>query len=482
MNVEMSLEEIINAGESQYFDRKSSKIHINKLAETIIAFANADGGTIAIGVEDGKIVGINSQGNIKINDFIQCSFDKCIPAIKVNHQFMDVVKENSNKDRILLINIEPSIDKIHKTISDEVFLRVGDENKKLNFDQRLNLEYDKGERLFEDKIIEECTMEDLDMDVLKSYAEAVKYSGSDYERLLYARGLARRSKEGPRITAAAVLLFAENPSIFLPNARIRFFRYEGSSAEVGVGMNIIKQELIEGPLSKQIEMMKNVVKAQLREFTALSPLNGKFITVPEYPEFAWQEGIINAITHRAYNIQGDDTKVFMYDDRLEIKSPGKFPNIVNKDNIRDVRYSRNPRIARVLTELGWVRELGEGVKRIYKEMKEYFLDEPIYDEPNYSVLLVLRNNIVTRRQRRTERVNDLIDIDWNSFSDNEKKAIEMAYSTEKLYTKEVADIIKRSSTYARNLLNSLVNKGVLKKVASSTTDPHQYYVFREAER
>lgn len=480
MNIKMSLEEIINTGEGQYFDRKSSKIQINKLVETIIAFANADGGEIAIGIEDGKLVGINNQGNIKVNDFIQCSFDKCIPAIKASHEYINIVKDNGTDDRILIIHIEPSIDKVHKTISDEVYLRVGDENKKLNFEQRLNLEYDKGERLFEDKIVENCTMEDLDLDVLKSYAEAVKYTGSDYEKLLYARGLARRSKEGAKITVAAVLLFAENPSIFLPNARVRFFRYEGSSAEVGVGMNIIKQEMIEGPLPKQIEMLKHVVKAQLREFTTLNPLNGKFITIPEYPEFAWQEGIINAITHRAYNIQGDDTKVFMYDDRLEIKSPGKFPNIVNKENIRDVRYSRNPRIARVLTELGWVRELGEGVKRIYKEMKEYFLDDPIYDEPSYSVSLLLKNNIMTRRQRRTERVNYLIDIDWNKFTDNEKKAIEMAYSTEKLYTKDFAELIKRSSTYARTVLNGLADKGILKKVASSTTDPHQYYVFKEA--
>ncbi|MEQ8199439.1 MAG: ATP-binding protein [Clostridiaceae bacterium] len=142
--------------------------------------------------------------------------------------------------------------------------------------------------------------------------------------------------------------------------------------------------------------------------------------------------MINAVTHRAYNIQGDDIKVFMYDDRLEIRSPGKFPNIVNKNNIAEVRYSRNPRIARVLTELGWVRELGEGVKRIYKEMKEYFLDEPIYNEANYSVELILRNNVLTRRQRRTERVNSLIDVDWNKLSDYEKKAIEMAYSREKL--------------------------------------------------
>lgn len=94
-------------------------------------------------------------------------------------------------------------------------------------------------------------------------------------------------------------------------------------------------------------------------------------------------------------------------------------------------------------------------------------------------MLVLKNNNITRRQRRRERVNDLIGIEWNSFTENDKKAIEMAYSTEKLYTKQFAEIINKSSTYARKLLNGLVDKGVLKKVASSTTDPQQYYVFKE---
>jgi toxin-antitoxin system, toxin component, fic family len=122
--------------------------------------------------------------------------------------------------------------------------------------------------------------------------------------------------------------------------------------------------------------------------------------VPEYPEFAWLEGIVNAVTHREYAMSGSYIKVSMYDDRLEIESPGKLPNIVTLENIKETRYSRNPRISRVLTEFGWVRELNEGVNRIYKEMADYFLDAPDYTEPKESVRLVLRNNIVMRRKRQ----------------------------------------------------------------------------------
>lgn len=85
-------------------------------------------------------------------------------------------------------------------------------------------------------------------------------------------------------------------------------------------------------------------------------------------KFIMKNGTLNAVTHREYAMSGSYIKVSMYDDRLEIKSPGKLPNIVTVDNIQETRYSRNPRISRVLTGFGWVRELNEGVKRIYSDI------------------------------------------------------------------------------------------------------------------
>ncbi|TCL38873.1 ATP-dependent DNA helicase RecG [Anaerospora hongkongensis] len=461
--------------ESQYFDRKSAGIALAKLAEAIVAFANADGGTIAIGIKDKQFEGINSQGNTRINDFIQCGFDKCRPSVKSTYEFADVTKPNGKADQILFLHIEADKERVHETESGEVFLRVGDESKRLNYEQRLSLEYDKGSRLYEDEIIADCRMDDLDVEALTEFGKAVEFAGQEWEQLLYARGFARRSDSGPRITAAGVLLFAQNPTVFLPSARIRFIRYEGSHAEVGTAMDVIKQEYIEGPLTKLLNRAKDIVGAQLRTFTALNPLDGKFISISEYPPFAWQEGVVNAVTHRAYNIHGEDIRIVMFDDRLEILSPGKFPNVVNKNNIREVRYSRNPRIARALTEMGWVRELNEGVKRIYKEMNQYFLDEPVYDEPNQSVLLVLKNNIVTRRKRRTERINALISAEWSSLSADEKRALEMAYSKDRMTTRDLAELLDRSAPYARKILTGLEQRSLLQKTASASTDPQQYY-------
>lgn len=131
----------------------------------------------------------------------------------------------------MLLHIEASKDRTHKNQSDEVFLRVGDEDKKLSFEQRLQMEYDKGERSFEDKIIPECTLDDLDDQVLDNYQLAVNYGGDDILKLLKARGFANPKNDDVQITNAGVLLFAKYPTTFLPNARVRFIKYEGSKAE-----------------------------------------------------------------------------------------------------------------------------------------------------------------------------------------------------------------------------------------------------------
>ncbi len=480
IDAKLTLEYLLSPGaEGQYFDRKSANIKPKQLAETIVAMANADGGVIAVGIQDRQLQGVNAQGNTKVNDFLQCAFDQCKPSVRMTPEFLDIVKASGEADRLLLLHIEADKERVHATTADEVYLRVGDESKKLDYEQRRNLEYDRGSRLYEDELIADFRQEDLDLQAVQEYAKAVGFGSEDWLQLLRARRFLRTTGEGERFTVTGVLLFAKLPTSFLPSARIRFIRYEGNQAEVGTAMNVIRQEYIEGPLVKVLNRAKEVVAAQLREFTALNPADGKFLTVPEYPPFAWLEGIVNAVTHRAYNLHGDDIRIMMYDDRLEILSPGRFPHVVNKNNIREVRYSRNPQLARALTELGWVRELNEGVKRIYQEMQSYFLDEPVYDEPNHSVLLVLKNNIIMRRRRRVERIGALISTEWGGLNPYEKRVMEIAFRKEQLTTKELAELLGRSVPYTRKTLAVLEEKGLLEKYASSQNDPYQYYMLKE---
>lgn len=372
----LTLEYLSNEKEGQYLDRKSARIKPSDIARHIVAFANANGGVLAIGIEDnGEITGFNNKDSKSINDFLNVPFSSCKGRLKVEHEIRKVTID-SKQDSILLLFIEPSEDAVIKTSDDKVYLRVGDKSKLLNHEQVTQLEYDKGERIFEDIIVEDSSIDDVDLQLLQQYKEKLGTSLS-YEEILDARGLLKKG----HLTNAGILLFAKHPTKFLPNARLRLLKFDGTRFETGQRLNIIKEINYEDAIPKIIQKVKNAITLQLREFQYLDE-NGVFKVIPEYPEFAWFEGIVNSLTHRNYSIMGDHIRVSLYDDRLEILSPGKLPNIVTLDNMLNTRYSRNPRIARVLGEFGWVKELNEGVKRIYDEMQMYFLKSPTYSEPN----------------------------------------------------------------------------------------------------
>ena len=200
-----------------------------------------------------------------------------------------------------------------------------------------------------------------------------------------------------------------------------------------------------------------------------------FQNVPEYPEFSWLEGVVNAVTHREYGMSGSYIKITMFDDRLEIRSPGKLPNIVNIDNIQITRYSRNPRIARVLTEFGWVRELNEGVKRIFSDMKDSYLDPPEYSEPEQTVRLILKNNIAIRSIRQRGKIADSIgEAVWNNLDDMERKILTYMASHKKVTTSELAELVERSGRTVGVRLKHLIELNVIKR-NGALTDPKQTY-------
>ena len=275
-------------------------------------------------------------------------------------------------------------------------MRIGDKTRELKGTDLRNLEYSKNTRHYEDECNTDAEICDLDEKLIADYKHRIGAENLSTYQVLKARGFIRKIHGEDKLTNAAVLLFASTVTQFFSNCRIRFIRYDGTSAEVGTRMNIIKDVNIEEPLPRLIEKAKQFLSIQLREFTSLDPQTGLFRTQPEYPEFAWLEGIVNAVTHREYAMTGDYIRVTMYDDRLEIYSPGKLPNLVTVCNIQNTRFSRNPQIARVLTEFGLVRELNEGVKRIYLDMEEQNLDSPIYIESDQSVTLILKNDIEKR--------------------------------------------------------------------------------------
>lgn len=473
-------EKLLDIPEGKTFDRKSAKYDLNKLANILIAFANADGGTVVLCIADKKFEGINMLFDQKKNDIYQIGTQRIIPALKIDIQRENIINIQGKGDEILLLTVLPADEKLYSNKKDEVFLRIGDETHKVTYEERKNLEFDKGIRGYESQVVEDALLDDLDDDVVSEYKEMYGFDGKNIWKLLFPKGLAKRLKKGNiityKLTVAGVLLLSKYPTAFIPGARIRFIRYEGREALTGTDMNIVKQERIEGPLTKMLERVSEIIEAQLRTFSALDAKTGKFIDVPEYPKGAWIEGIVNAVTHRGYNYTGDDIRILMFDDRLEIHSPGGLPAVVTPENIRKTHYSRNPYVARALTDFGWVREFGEGVDRIYKDMNELFLDDPIYEVDDNSVNLILKNNIVMRSFRKNNELQSKIGEDWSSLNFIEKAAISYAYEKGSVRTKELSNIIDDYSINSvRNALKHLTKIGIFERVATSPTSPNQYY-------
>lgn len=300
------------------------------------------------------------------------------------------------------------------------------------------------------------------------------------EQILKARGFLREKEGRLHLTKSGMLLFGKNPSIYLPSARVRVLKFEGTEFQVGTEMNIVKDRTFDSCLYKIIEQARDFINSQLREFTHLN-LEGIFETIPEYPEFAWYEGLVNAVTHRDYSNSGEYITIKLFDDRLEIASPGKLGGFVTLETMKTKRYSRNPQIARVLNELGIVRELNEGVKRIYSEMESFFLKDPIYSEPdNNSVLLVLENNIITRSKRREESLarKEEIKNEWNNLSYAEKRVLQAISDKGEITSEETAELIDRSKPTAVKLLNKLIDLKLIAWTGTSKSDIYGKYILK----
>ena len=147
-------------------------------------------------------------------------------------------------------------------------------------------------------------------------------------------------------------------------------------------MNVIKDVIFEGRILDQVQQAVDYIKIQMKERTYLGK-DAVFVTEEEYGEFVRTEIVVNAATHRDYAIMGTDIQIKMFDDRLEVDSPGSFAGMVKKENIRYTHFSRNPKIAAFLKDYGFVKEYGEGVDRMCRELNAIGLPDPVFDNNTF---------------------------------------------------------------------------------------------------
>jgi len=275
--------------EDQWFDRKSARIKARKLAEALIGFANADGGTVVVGLHDGSVEGTRHLLRHR-NELLQTSLTFTEPAVQARTVLYPCVNSRGEADELLVFDVLPGTT-VHASVRDEVFLRVGDETRRLTFAQRRELLYDRGQTAFETEP-SGMSVHATDPHLLADYAGRLGHP--DGLRLLRVRGLA----VGDDLTMAGCLLFAEHPEQVLPNAHIRVSRFRGTERGTGSRQNLAEDIRVEGPIP-------HAVLAARRHITAWQPRRralgrrGAFEDIALVPEDAWLEGVVNAAVHTA---------------------------------------------------------------------------------------------------------------------------------------------------------------------------------------
>ena len=464
----MTIAEILAMNEKQIFDRKSILIKPADLSDTLCAFANADGGTVAIGISDKKrrIEGVdNYQG--QLNDILRVPIDFCNPTVPVITEMVDCVNSKGKPDHVLLMHIEAS-PQFHANQADEAFVRVGDKNKKLDFNDRLTLMYAKGVRYYEDEPVADATIDDLDLDFVREYCRRIGYTKSPEEYVCENKKFVTLKDGKEQVSVAAILLFGKNPQLFFPRAYIRFIRYDGTEAKVGKDMNVIKDKIFEGRILEQVEQAVEFIKIQMKEKTYLGH-DGIFVTEEEYNEFIRTEIVVNAATHRDYGIKGTDIQIKMFDDRLEVDSPGTFAGMVKKENIRYTHFSRNPKIAAFLKDYGYVKEYGEGVDRMCKELAAIGLPAPVFNNSTF----ILKTTVTSSSYKQLSIENQKkAEID-EKHSDKAQNVAELE-KNRPLKEPKVANLRENSQKIAESEENRPIKE-------SDTTDSSKKLPIKEAK-
>ena len=428
------------------------------MADAAIGLANAEGGVIVVGLSNRVVEGIDRHRG-QLNGWQQSTIDFTVPRVPAASRLVDCVDARGEPDRLFVLDVDAS-EVVHANQRDEVFLRVGDENRKLSFDQRRELMFDKGQATYETTVVPDASPEDLDANLLDSYASAVRHT--DPFRLLQARGLVTRHGA---LTVGALVLFGLEPQARYPEAIVRVLRYHGTERGTGSRQQLLDDLRCDGPIPVLLFNAQQAISERVPSRRVLGP-DGRFEQIGIVPRDAWMEALVNAVVHRSYSMMGDHIRVEIFDDRIEVESPGRFPGLVDPtDPLAVTRFARNPRIARVCADLRFGEELGEGIRRMFEEMRLAGLADPIYHQTSGSVRVTLLSTPVDRslEARLPRGARDLA-----------RHVREAGRAS----TGELVQTSGQSRPVVIRQLKALEEAGVVQWVGNSPRDPRAYWKLR----
>lgn len=382
-------DQIIALEEGHYLDVKRQEIKPSKLSETVSAFANTSGGEVFIGVAEDKAGTVKTRRWDGFEDMEAANAHFAVLNALTNlgnhysAKFVSCPGSPSHPGYLLQITVQKTKD-IVKATDGLAYVRRNAQNLRVESEEALNrLKLDKGIVTFEDETVPIPTNVITNSVVMLNFALSVVPSAEPAE---WASSQFLVSADKP--TVAGTLLFSDEPQAALPKrSGIKLYRYKTSSDEGSRETLAFDPVSIEGCIYNQIRDAVNSSKSLIEGLKRLG-VNGLEDVV--YPDETLHEIVTNAVLHRDYSI-ASDIHIRLYDNRIEVESPGRLPGHVTRDNILREQSARNPKIVRLINKFPNPpnKDVGEGLNTAFQAMKKLRLRDPIIEERENSVVVVI---------------------------------------------------------------------------------------------
>jgi predicted HTH transcriptional regulator len=419
--------------ESKLLEFKSRVTDFLPLIKTSIAFANAAGGRIIIGVDDKTRAIIGATGNDRIriqDDFPNSLYDSVAPNI-----IPQIYERNFADKIVIVIEIPASPRKPYflKSVgtANGTYVRVGSSTRKANQEYIEDLIREAQRITFDEENLHQ-SKDVLSQELLRQlYGKNVTQN-----RLLADKVLTQQiaNKELIAPTVAGILMFTEQPHNYLPEALIRCTQFRGTE-----GRDIIRTEEIIGNINQQSITTMNLLKAWLATDYKLQGV--QLMGQLPVPETALREAIFNALLHRKYTIPGA-IKIAVFEDRLEVFSPGCFPGLVDINNLGDgITYLRNPILVRLAHRMHLVETLGSGIRLMFESCYKAGIRAPEFHEEGDFVKVVF-----------------YFQPDIEQHKSNYESIILILQKSKQTTAAEIANYLKVSHNTAIRKLNQLVKE------------------------
>jgi len=371
---------LIKNGEDSTVEFKLENVNAESLAQEIVAFANVEGGTIILGVDDsGNIVGITRRD---LEEWVTTICRQSIepPIIPVIKKVVIDDRECEAPAKQLLAVIIPKSYSVVSTKRGQYFIRVGSTKQQPTTAELARLFQQRRLIAADEAPVPVAGVDDLDLSAINRYFLRLAQSELTVDntqlllRELINTGIMVETPDGIFPTLAGILAFGKLPQRFFPSYEIRASAYTSSSFD----SDVIDQKDIQGQLADMINGAIGFVARNIRNRSTI-PDGVQRVDRLEYPIEAIREAIINAIAHRDYLISGAAIRLFIFEDRIELYSPGGLPNTITLETMKYKQFSRNQTLVSFLTGLGFMERRGKGILRMINLMREYGLPPPRFE-------------------------------------------------------------------------------------------------------